>query len=402
MGEQTVDHRSGPDRVDQGATDEISIGQEAESERSSIGVTGRQLVGPALIVVGVAASTVAAVLALGALGTAPGISGTFDYTVTATTGDSTDSRATILDPCSLDRPVAATIATEVTERQRISSVAPTDEKHVTFQAGRVVITGAAAQGITASTSDCRSGLLAASVDQVTVDRKSALPQQDLVSREQLLPSSQGNSARMSPIADRAGVQYQLPPGTSSSGTYPVFEAATRTTNPARFTGNATIDGLEVLVFESSVSRPAAEPAELAGVDHPARGSITRPSSWFPGLPRPADGPDDITAHVYVQDTQRIFVEPRSGVIVNVVDRIDQTLRVADPRLPSETRDDYAFPYFRGELSYTGETQRSRIEAAREYIADDRLMRVITPIIAAGGGIVVLGIGVWLTRRRVTP
>lgn len=369
----------------------------APTPRPATAITGTHILGPAAVTLGIAAITAAAIVALGWLGTAPRATAHVDYTTTSITGSDKADHAVILDPCSLDEPVARTINTPLVQRERISAIAPTDRHRVTYQSGLVTSTTPA--GVSAALADCRSGLLTATVDQSTVDRRTLLPHTDGVSREQRSPARNGSAPTLSIVDGRAGMQHRFPLGTTADRTYQVFDRTTRTVHDARYTTSLTISGLRVLVFDTAVSGPAARPVEFAALNHPVGGQLRKPASWFPGLSAPASpGPRETSARVYVNDNRRYYVEPRSGIIINVVERIDRTLRVDVSGGPTG-RPQYALPYMQARLSYDTASIASRAAAARSFIANSHRDRIVVPTAVAGAGLVLVVVGAWLTLRR---
>lgn len=369
----------------------------APTTRPAAALTGTNILGPAAVTLGVAAITVAAIVAFGWLGTAPRATAHVDYTTTSITGGTSADHAVVLDPCSLDEPVARTINTPLVQRERVSAIAPTDRHRVTYQSGLVTSTTPA--GVSAAVADCRSGLLAATVDQSTVDRRTLLPRADGVSREQRSPAGNGSSPALSIVDGRDGMQHRFPLGTTADRTYQVFDRTTRTVHEARYTTSLIISGLRVLIFDAAVSGPAARPVELAALNHPMGGQLRKPASWFPGLSAPSGpGAGETTARVFVNDSRQYYVEPRSGIIVNVVQRIDHTLRVDVPGGPGGPAH-YELPYIRAQLSYDTTSIASRIAAARSAVADSHRNRIVVPGVAAGAGLVLIATGAWLTMRR---
>ncbi|MFT4086004.1 MAG: porin PorA family protein [Gordonia sp. (in: high G+C Gram-positive bacteria)] len=345
-------------------------------------------VAPLLIMLSALCLTVAAVLALGAAGTASKIA-PFDRTVVSETPAGAPAR--LLDPCSVNAPQARVVSAPVVQRSRQRTIAPPDDHVVTVEAGSATAI-AENRGQIDAASDCRQGLLTAVVDQTTIDRTTALPAPAgprNLSRVQILPAAGGNAGRQVQV-ERSGLQYQFPLNADGSAEHPVFDLTTRTVATARRSGSSTVDGVPVAVFTADLGEHPVVADTAAGFDHPATGSLTRPAGWFPGLT--AQNPDEPVTVRLVQSGRRTFyVEPSSGIIVKQTSTVEMFLTPAA---------DYRLTYFAATLETSADTQRELAADARRFRSDERLRRTTSPLALTAAGLIALGtLTVILSLRR---
>ena len=166
---------------------------------------------------------------------------------------------------------------------------PSDADRVTFQVGATV---------RRADRDGDAGLLTASVDRVTSDRRTGLPVEPAGSLQTTLDSP------AVPLP-RTGLQHRFPFDTQPI-TYTVYDATAWTSFDANFVEATTMEGMPIYHFRSVVSE-----ADLSTTTQSPINSVTLPASkWGVG-----DGDEPITMKRWYSNVRDIYVEPTSGSLV---------------------------------------------------------------------------------------
>jgi hypothetical protein len=271
-----------------------------------------------------------------------------------------------LDRCSLDRPMAAMLPPRMLLRsQRVVVVRPADRRIATLQAGTVVRRDAT------TTAGCTDPVLIASVDRVTVDRTTAVP---------VGPASiQTDSTRPAAVLpDRIGITYLFAPQSRRNTAVRFFDPVTRRSVPLVPTGTDTVNGLDLTRLRADI--PDTNLAALPGADPRTR--LTKPASWF-GWPGGI-----VTAEVHQRGSYTLWVDERSGLIVDATISLSREYRAGAQRLPE----------FDATLRYDAKTRASLAEAARSQSRPAWLAGRIVPLIA-GIAALCAAAGAWAIRRR---
>lgn len=255
------------------------------------------------------------------------------------------------------------------ETQRLVTVEePSDAEKMTFQST-----------VTVSRGDRETGLLTASVDRVTVDRRTAVPVE---------PAGSIQTAANTPAIPlpREGFQHRFPFGTEQK-TYPVYDATAWATFPAVFVEETEIDGLRVYHFRSTVVN-----ADLSATTESAINSITLPAAKWGLTDLPAD--QSVTMKRYYSNTREIFVEPMSGALVGGEETPYQYF-ARDPAVPEVT-------IFRGALSLGEEAKAEQVARAADAVDKlqwiDRAPMILWPVAGVSliAGVLLIGSA---ARRR---
>jgi hypothetical protein len=215
-------------------------------------------------------------------------------------------------------------------RRLITVEEPSDADKMTFQAS-----------VTVSRGDRDPGLLTASVDRVTIDRRTAVPVE---------PAGSIQTAANAPAVPlpRTGFQHRFPFGTERK-TYPVYDATAWTTFPAEFVEAIDIDGVEIYHFRSTVVNQ-----DLSLTTQSPINTVTLPASkWGLG----GDAP--ITMKRYYSNTREIYVEPRSGGLVGGQEQPFQYF-ARDAAVPEVT-------ILKASLSLSEESQAEQIARAGDSV-----------------------------------
>jgi hypothetical protein len=177
---------------------------------------------------------------------------------------------------------------------------PSDADRMTLQTG---------QTVARTDREGDAGLLTGFIDRVTVDRATGMPTGDPVAQLQAV-------AGTPPIElPRDGLQYVFPVDTQQQ-TYPYFDLTARATTDVEFIEETTIDGLPVYRFSQEVG-----PVDLlrATRDTSMRQGLTR-EGWGLAESGDADADEVVFMTRFYRNVRDIYVEPQSGMIVNINER----------------------------------------------------------------------------------
>ena len=266
-------------------------------------------------------------------------------------------------------------------QQQISVELPANAQVVTLQVG---------SSLRRSDRQKDSGLLLAIVDNVTLNRRTALAVADdsHPGGSVQKPRGLGDESPPTPIPLRhEGLSYRFPFHTERK-TYPYFDPIAQKAFDANFDGEEDVNGLTTYRFtqlvgvnsEGRVVAPIAYPSLYAGEED--RKITTSAGMW--GLP--GDPAEQITMTRYYTAKRVFWVDPVSGTIVKQTDQAHHYY-ARDALKAEVTLVDY-------KLTSTPETVESQVNSARDE--RDRLAlwsRVLPITFTAIGLIALLGGGV---------
>ncbi|HIW94943.1 MAG TPA: DUF3068 domain-containing protein [Candidatus Corynebacterium gallistercoris] len=288
-------------------------------------------------------------------------------------------------------------------------------------------------------------LLSASVDRVTLDRKTQMPVPDPVSTIHINAPAQSGAgeidASVAPFT-RPGITYQFPMGTDRKS-YDYFDMQVMKTQPIDYVGEEDFDGTKVYRFEQTV--PPTElysavrerleqdgdlskadegtlaayrlkfPAKVWGVseediksDNPANSEPPLDETEAEeAVEEAAEGEDDLGPDVemnrYYTVNRTIWVEPDTGVIVNGREEVfqfyaqdqaeaDSIAENRDEEVNNPTRTATFFP---GE--WDDESRARQMDKALEGKNSMELMGTTLPWILGIVGVLLLVVGFVLAR-----
>ena len=171
---------------------------------------------------------------------------------------------------------------------------------------------------------------------------------------------------------QSGQGYLWPLGTQKR-TYQVFDPQTMRPEPYRYAGTATVDGMTTYKF-----------VEQAG--NVRTGSQTLPG-WLAGSPNRAV----VTLPEYITKTSAVWVDPVTGIPIDETQTQDQTLQSGGVT---------ELVLFQGTLTETSQSIADAVGIAGSYHLKIDLLEGAGPLGAALLGVVLAGLGVFLTRPRV--
>ncbi|WOC12493.1 porin PorA family protein [Gordonia sp. MP11Mi] len=294
--------------------------------------------------------------------------------------------ARVLNRCSIDEPRAQVLDAQVQQRRRIVAVRPADSDVVTLQAGTSFgVSKYQVDGESVDADDvCDTETLSATIDRVTIDRRTALP------TGQPSEVQYDDTKAAVPLPDRTGFTYVLPFEFAGSDlTY--FDIVSRTPVPLTREGTQTVAGRKTVHLATSV-----EDADLSRVD--TRAVITRPASWFGSFPGVrADEP--LTAALRYSAQRDLFVDETTGVVVDERVRLVEEYRFT-PDIASRSPELADFRLTNVDTTLHSDPQSLQdaadIASARDWPVT--LTTLILPIVFGVLGVASLLVGVVVTLR----
>lgn len=375
------------------------------------------LIGPGMLFVGMFLLTISVVVPLALVPRLKVVPLDLDITTVAasepaglTSDDALPAR--VFDRCSVNEPKLRVFDAHLSQQRRTVATDPSDQNQVTLQSAQTVIIDRIRDGNEVVALDvreqdskrpCGDGLLASSVDIVSLDRRTSKPNDKLY---QLHTVSLPTGVRAKDSADtfveapRDGFQYHFGFDIKPGGTYPYYDVNSRSDQPARFVGETTINGLDALEFVSEV--PEVDQTQLdTPSGFPALGSsIEMPAKWW-GIAAPGVDPEEkVLMHRYGKATRRVWIEPQTGTVLNGSEVQHQYFKSPgwdDPSLAQPIRD-FRVDALNTTMSWTDSTVKQQTSRADDYIDQLRIGNVIVPWTAGIAGAVLVGVGAVLTFR----
>lgn len=192
---------------------------------------------------------------------------------------------------------------------------PADADEMTVQAGQT-LRRIDKQGDT--------GLLTATIDRVTIDRKTGMPV-DKEPNGSIAVTTTKEGENIADPVQHTGLQYRFPIGTEKKS-YPYFDLNARKTSDANFVEETEINNMRVYHFQQSV--PATSLWDV--VQAPTNRLSLPAAKW--GV---EGGETPVTMTRFYTNTRDIWVEPKTGTVIKGSEQIHlYYARSADkPRSP---------------------------------------------------------------------
>ncbi|MGO4616141.1 porin PorA family protein [Nocardia sp. 2YAB30] len=247
---------------------------------------------------------------------------------------------------------------------------PADATQMTLQAGQT-LRRIDKQGDT--------GLLTATIDRVTIDRKTGMPV-DKDPNGSIAVTTTKEGENIADPVQHTGLQYRFPIGTEKK-TYPYFDLNARKTSDANFVEETEINNMKVYHFQQSV--PATN---LWDVVHAPTNRLSLPAAKW-GV----EGDETpVTMTRFYTNTRDVWVEPKTGTVIKGSEQLHlYYARSADK--PEITA-------LKSHLVFDENTIESQISVAKENIDKLSLYGRIMPIVFGILGVVALIVGVFLGIR----
>jgi hypothetical protein len=201
-------------------------------------------------------------------------------------------------------------------------------------------------------------LISASTDKVAFDRRTSIAR-----------NCCGENINGQPVK-HTGIEYKFPFDTQKR-TYDYFDTTLARSLPMTFAGTEKINGLDTYRFVQRI-----EPEKIADINVP--GTLV-------------GGTGVVPVGRFYSNTRTVWVEPRTGVVVKGAEQQFSTLRDA-------SGSDKATITEAG-LVFTDQTIRQQVKTARDGIRSLRLLGVVAPLGSALLGLIFVGLGAALVRRR---
>ncbi|WP_238420432.1 DUF3068 domain-containing protein [Gordonia sp. 'Campus'] len=335
---------------------------------------------------------------------------TSDATTVAADG-STGERfpAVIFDRCSVSENRARTLDASLKQQRRSIITEPSDSRQASLQSAQTVLIerlrdaeGVETEPTVAGAGDtrtCEDGLLTATIDRVSVNRKTSAPN-GAVSSLQLEAVPEGGNVNDVSVAldNRTGYQYKFGFDVQKRD-YPYYDLNTRQDCAAKFEGEETIDGVKTYHFVCDV--PETDLSNLPNAQgEAALGTmLTMPARWWGITGRGVRANDPITMHRYAAATRHVWVEPTTGTIVDGREDQHQYFKSPDQSdaTPAPVRD-FRMDALKGTFKWTDATVKNQTEKASGYVDQLKVGGVWVPIILGVVGAILLIIAALLFFR----
>jgi Porin PorA len=243
---------------------------------------------------------------------------------------------------------------------------PSDAEKMTIQAG-TTLRRTDKQGDT--------GLLTATVDRVTVDRKTGMPVDDPIG------SIQVEGTKPAEEVSHTGLQYRFPFDTEQKS-YPYFDINSRETHDINFVEETEINGTTVYHFNQVL-----EPVDLSKVVNLPTNKLTLPAAKW-GV---AGGSTPVTMTRFYSNERDVWVEPKTGVIVKGQEKPVQFY--------ARSADKPELTVLRTDLTFDENTVESQLKKAEDGVDTLSLFGRILPIVLGVLGVIALVIGIVIGIRR---
>lgn len=234
--------------------------------------------------------------------------------------------AVIFDRCSVSQPKARTLDAHLTQQRRSVIIEPSDKRQATLQSAQTVQIDRIRDADGKETDPpapradgdlkCDDGLLTATIDRVSVNRKTSVPN-GTVSALQLEAAPEGVNVKdvSVQLPDRKGFQYKFGFNVKKRS-YLYYDLNTRQDQPAKYVGEKTFNGVKTYEFVSEVPETDLSSLPNAQGEAALGTMLTMPAKWWGITGRGVKPDDKITMHRYASATRHVFVEPETGTIVN--------------------------------------------------------------------------------------
>lgn len=242
---------------------------------------------------------------------------------------------------------------------------PSNSDEMTLQAGQTLRRGDK-QGDT--------GLLTATVDRVTVDRKTSMPVENPVGTIQVSGTAPAEEV------PHTGLQYKFP-FNAEQKSYPFFDVNARASKDIDFVEETEINGTKVYKYQQEVG-----PVDLSTVVNLPTNKVTLPADTW-GV---EGGAAPVTMTRWYQNARTVWVEPETGVIVKGEEDIHQYY--------ARSGDKPEVDVLKAPISFDENTIEYQIQQAKDGQDKISLFGRTIPIIAGIIGIIALIAGIFLGLR----
>ncbi|MCF8604476.1 DUF3068 domain-containing protein [Gordonia sp. HY442] len=291
------------------------------------------------------------------------------------TGDRFPAR--IFDRCSVSERRAAVYDAHLTQQRRSVIVDPSDENQATLQSAqtvridRVRDKDGKERDLSMATDGklpCDDALLTATVDRVSVDRKTSVPN-GAVSSLQLEAVPEGGNVEDASVKleDRKGFQYKFGFDVGKRDYY-YFDSNSRQDSVAKFVEERKIDGVETYHFVADV--PEKDLSDLPDASgEAALGTILNmPARWWGISGKGVKSRDLVEMHRYAKATRHVYVEPTTGTIIYGYEDQHQYFKSPDQSedAPAPVRN-FQMDALNASFKWSDETVQAQADRSKHYL-----------------------------------
>ncbi|GAA1080619.1 DUF3068 domain-containing protein [Tsukamurella spumae] len=376
-----------------------------------------RVIGPILIFVGALLITSAIAGPVYVAGKLTTIPLNLDITTVARSEKPADSQADAqfparqLDLCSFNKPKAVVNDVSVTTQTRTLVTSPSDKTTMTVQSGMSMVVPSIKTkgeprhpeltGAAKNERPCDDGLVQAWLDRVSLDRETGKPT-DKISEATYSP---GESAPAVKITGREGLQYRFPAGTKQDGGYSFFDLVTRKNVGLKFVEEKEVSGTNTLHFQGT--QDWVDLSTIRDSSDATLGTVlTKTAGWW-GIEGPGvDAKEDITLNRWAKTAVDLWVDPKSGIIVDQSLHYTQQFRTPAQVSPNTAKPvrDFHLEVFNAQQRWVDATVRSQAEAAKSAQNRIAIAKYVVPVAGGVLGVIALGLGAFalLLGRRAAP
>ncbi|MEC3914372.1 DUF3068 domain-containing protein [Nocardia sp. CDC160] len=289
---------------------------------------------------------------------------------TVATNPQTGAPSEVLDAKSLTSPSGSAKVDQnvpLVSQRFLTVENPANASEMTIQAG---------QTLRRTDKQGDTGLLTATIDRVTIDRKTGEPVESVDGGPNgaiaVTVDKKGDSV-MDPV-QHTGLQYRFPIGTDKK-TYPYFDLNVRKSFDINYVEETEINNLKVYHFQMTV--PVTD---LSTVANSPTNKLTLPAAKW-GV----DGDGDVTMARYYTNVRDLWVEPETGTVIKGQEQIHLFYARSGDK-PEVTA-------LKSTLVFDENTIESQISVAKDNMDKLSLYGRILPIILGIAGLVLLILGI---------
>jgi hypothetical protein len=246
---------------------------------------------------------------------------------------------------------------------------PSDKSTMTLQAGQT-LRRTDVQGDT--------GLLSATVDRVTIDRKTGMPIDDDPNGSIAVNVDNKGNTIAEPV-QHTGLQYRFPIDTEKKS-YPYFDIYARKSFDMQFVEETEINDLKVYHFRQQI--PVTDLSKV--VNSPTNKLSLPASKWG------VEDDGNITMDRFYTNTRDVWVEPQTGVTIKGAEKPYQYY--------ARSGDKPELTALQTSLAFNDDTVKSQIAEAKKYLDELSLYQRIVPLVLGIVGVIALIIGLVLGVR----
>lgn len=242
---------------------------------------------------------------------------------------------------------------------------PSDADIMTLQAG---------QTLRRSDKQADTGLLTATVDRVTIDRKTSEAVEDPIGTVQVAADKPAEEVA------HVGLQYKFP-FNAEQRSYPYFDVNSRSTKDIDFVEETEINGTPVYKYQQTVG-----PVDLSTVVNLPTNKVTLPADTW-GV---EGGAAPVTMIRWYENTRTVWVEPETGVVVKGEEQVHQYYGREGGKPEVDV--------LNAPITFDENTVEYQIQQAKDGQDKLSLFGRTVPIIAGILGVISLIVGLFLLLR----